>query len=318
MKELIEAALFCKNLELSITAIKENKESVRHWKKYQHSIISDYEINCLFSDQQAFGIAVICGLVSKNLEVIDIDEKNDPRQCLFRKFIASIEGYNPALLSRLVIATTRNAGYHLFYRCNEIGNNLVLARRSSTKEELAVNPDQKVRVLIETRGEGGYVIIHPTPGYRFIQHSLADIPVIPPDDRRRLLKIATSFNRYKETQLVKPKSSVYHAPEISPFNDYNARGDIIALLERHGWTVVKTTELKTYFRRPGNTDHETSGDFHHELGLFSVTSTSTDFIPFTGYRPYAVFAILECNGNFKLAAKRLLKAGYGIPYKKSF
>ncbi|GEP97676.1 hypothetical protein CCY01nite_39360 [Chitinophaga cymbidii] len=129
------------------------------------------------------------------------------------------------------------------------------------------------------------------------------------------MEIAKSFNTVATPSPSKKIASGHKIDRNSPFNDYNNRGDIIALLEKYGWRVVKTSSLKTYFRRPGYTEHETSGDFHHGLGLFSVFTTSTEFIPCTGYRPYAVYAILECGGNFKLAAKRLLEEGYGVPYK---
>ncbi len=36
-----------------------------------------------------------------------------------------------------------------------------------------------------------------------------------------------------------------------------------------------------------------------------------------GYSPCAVYAILECNGDFRLAARPFLAKGYGVPYKQS-
>ena len=82
--------------------------------------------------------------------------------------------------------------------------------------------------------------------------------------------------------------------------------------------VMRETPDKTVFRRPGLTDHDTSGDFHHRLNLFTVFTTSTDFIANKGYNPSAVYAILECNGDFSLAAKKLLQEGFGVPSKPGF
>ncbi len=73
---------------------------------------------------------------------------------------------------------------------------------------------------------------------------------------------------------------------------------------------------RTFLRRPGETDHDTSADFNHELCLFGVMTTSTVFKRKIGYRPCAVYAILECNGDFRLAARTLLAKGYGVPYKQ--
>jgi hypothetical protein len=47
------------------------------------------------------------------------------------------------------------------------------------------------------------------------------------------------------------------------------------------------------------------------MGLFSVFSTNTPFKVGKGYRPASVYAILECNGDLKAAARKLLDEGYG-------
>lgn len=315
MNNLLKTAQYYRCLGFSVIAVRPDKKSVFNWKQYQHVIISQRHLKIQFDHPLATGIAVICGTISENLEVIDMDEKNDPQRQLFRQFAQAIEEYNPQLLGRLTIAASRNNGYHFFYKCSEIGNSTILARRPSTDQELHHHPQQKVKVLIETKGNGGYVIVYPSPGYRFLQNGLHNIPNILPAEREKLIQIARGFNTIKSPSLSEPIPSIHAADPRSPFNDYNSRGNVIALLEKHGWLVIRSSSLKTHLRRPGDTEHETSGDFHHGLGLFSVFTSSTDFIRCTGYRPYAVYAILECGGNFKLAAKKLLKEGYGIPYK---
>jgi len=316
MNNLLQTAQQYRSMELSITAVNGNKKSLYTWRKYQHRLITQNEIATVFNHPAAIGIAIICGKISGNLEVIDLDQKNDLQQTLFEQFISEVNNYDPILLPQLVIASTKNAGYHFFYRCSKTGNHSVLAQRPCIWEELAANPKQKVKVLIEKMGDGSYIIVPPTPGYQFIQHDLNNIPLIQPFQRQLLLDIGKSFNQYYEPELLEKPASVSQTGEESPFNDYNNRGDIVQLLERHGWTVIRKTTIKTYFRRPGNTDHDTSGDYNHQLGLFGVFSTSTEFKLRTGYRPYAVYAILECDGNFQLAAKRLLAEGYGTPYSK--
>lgn len=318
MVELIKFAQYYKCLGYSVIAVGTNKESIHSWKRYQKNIINDYSLKEVFGRPEALGIAIVCGTVSANLEVIDLDERNNLDGSLLDQFIIKVNDYNAELFSRLTIASTKNNGYHFFYRCIEIGNNCHLARRPCSDIEIAGNPDQKVKVLIETKSEGGYVIVYPTPGYLFIQNDLENLPTISPSERIALLEIARSFNKYHQPKPVLNNTSCVFYGGESPFNDFNCRGDVIRLLERHGWKVVRTTSMKTYFKRPGDTDHKTSGDFHHGLGLFGVFTTSTVFIPRKGYRPSAVYAILECGGDFKLAAKRLLEEGYGIPYKNMF
>jgi hypothetical protein len=62
-----------------------------------------------------------------------------------------VEQLAPGLVARLVIVQTPKGGRHLYYRCATIAGN----------QKLAVSADRTV--LIETRGEGGYAIIPPSP-----------------------------------------------------------------------------------------------------------------------------------------------------------
>lgn len=54
-------------------------------------------------------------------------------------------------------------------------------------------------MLIETRGEGGYVVAAPSPGYQFIHGKPNACPLITTIERDTLLDIARSFNQYYES-----------------------------------------------------------------------------------------------------------------------
>jgi hypothetical protein len=103
---------------------------------------------------------------------------------------------------------------------------------------------------------------------------------------------------------------------VSPFDDYNERGDVVALLESHGWRTVKQKGPKIMLLRPGQTTSQTSGNYDQDKNWFSVFTTSTEFEPEKAYLPYAVFAVLECGKNFSDAAKKLLDLGYGVRKEK--
>ena len=320
MTDLLKAAFEYKQAGMSIVGITNNKRAFPwHWGKYQNEIISDEFLFRIFSNSNVMGIAIVCGNISGNLEVIDMDTKYDLSGTLFDRYCEQVYSNSPELYQKLPIAITKNKGYHFFYRCEEIGNYSALAKRLCTETEKLANPDEKIKVLIEIIAKGGYVVTHPTIGYSFIQHDLKKIPCISPSERLLLFTIARSFNEYYEPEPIIIHPRIHYYDPQSPFDDYNSRGDVLYalsdLLVRHGWIKVKTTSKRTYFRRPGNTDHDTSGDYNHQLGLFGVKSTNTDFQRDKGYKPHAVYAILECNGDFKLAAKRLLAEGYGVPYR---
>jgi hypothetical protein len=292
---------------LSIIVTDNNKRSLFPWKKYQEQIITEQELTNQLSHDKAAGLAIICGAISGGLEVIDVDLKNDLSGNLWERLTDAL--LDAGLMTKLKIGKTKSGGFHLYYRCEVVEGNQKLAMRPATKEELRANPQLKHVVTIETRGEAGYVVAAPTQGYEFVSGKLN---VLTADQRDCLLEICRSFNEVFETPPVqakdRPDSRQYG---LSPFDDYNKRGDVVGLLEKHGWTVVKRTDEKTVFKRPGNTDSKSSGDFNHRLNWFSVFTTNSCFQPNKAYLPYAVYAMLECGGDYKEAARRLLAEGYG-------
>ncbi len=279
------------------------------WKKYQDQIITIEEAEQGFDLPYARTISVVCGKSSGNLEVIDIDTKYDLTGTLFNSYLQDIADNDPALRDSLLIIQTRSGGYHMYYHCEKIEGNQKLAQRPASSEELQQNPNDKIRVLIETRGQGGYVVAPPSEGYKIIQGTA--IPTITPEQRDIIIELARSYN-----EVVEPPKREYTLSNTSkeffttPWDDYNMRGDIIGLLMKHGWKAVKQNATRTYFRRPGK-DKGISGDYHHQLRLFKSFTTSSEFEVGHAYTHYGVFKILECRGDAREAAKKLLSIGYG-------
>jgi len=242
--------------------------------------------------------------ISGGLEVIDIDTKYETYDLW-----AAIKEKIPAdIFNRLHIVSTRSGGKHLYYKCEEIEGNQKLAQRPPTKDEATATPHVKSYCIIETRGEAGYVVAPPSDGYKIIQKG---INVISVEDRTTLFEIMRSFNEIIEEQVVE----AFHRPTtkdygVSPFDDYNSRGDIGDVLANHGWSKVKETSERAFYLRPGS-KAEHSGTYNKSMGLFSVFSVNTPFVVQKGYKPSTVYAILEHNGDFKAAAKALLDLGYG-------
>lgn len=302
---LKQAALFYKAQGISAIAIGENKRSIYNWKEYQSRIPTDKEIDYQFKSTSVKGIATICGQVSGNLEVIDVDLKYDTTGTLWQRLQDEI---GQELLSKLYCVQTKSGGYHLYYRCEIIEGNLKLANRPANSAELADNPHIKQVVLIETRGEGGYVVAPPTDGYTRKNDFI--INVITSDEREQLFTACRSFDDI--TEIVKTEAKI-DIPNysLSPWEDYNNRADAIKLLEDSGWTVVRKSGDRTILKRPGQTDSKSSGDFHHGLNLFKVFTTSSEFEPGKGYKPFAIYAKLHHNNDFSAAARQLKNDGYG-------
>jgi replicative DNA helicase len=305
-KEIKEKAKEYLKAQLSVIPTKDKEPALGGWKQYQSERIKKEEVDILFSKSNVKGVGIVCGAISGNLEVIDVDTKHDKTGSLWDELRSLIEDNLPEIYKSLVIAQTKSGGYHIYYRCSSIAGNIPTLAR-------AINRDS----LIETRGEGGYVIAPPSPGYKYIQGEPSNIPTITPAQREILFSISKSFNELEE---VKPKVSTtsaytYSSTGLSPWEDYNQRGDIVALLESKGWKVVKQTGPRIYLLKPLSKESKTSGNYHTGLRVLRIFSTSTEFNPDKGYSPSQVFSLLECNGDYKLANRRLLELGYGEPYK---
>lgn len=294
---LLQSAKSYASKGLSVISTDNSKTSIFSWKIYQSNIATDQELEQMFNTPKARGIAVICGAVSGNLEVIDVDCKYGIR---WEDYEAKILDAHPKLYGRLKIIRTKSNGYHIYYRCEVIEGNQKLAERPATDDEKFINPNAKQFVLIETRGEAGYVIAPPTDGYHPLDTN--DIPIITIDERDLLLSIARSFTQLIENikQPVLPTSG----SNLTVWDDYNLRGDIIALMQKHGWSVVKEDADKYYLLRPGQTSSVTSAVIFKDKRIFYPHTTSTSFQN-KGYNPFAVYTHLECNGDYKKACKQL-------------
>ena len=291
-------------LGINTIAVNENKQAIFPWKRYQPEMITDADLTAQMNDYRAKGVAVICGAISGGLEVIDIDTKYETYP-LWDAIKAKI----PQLLyDKLHIVQTRSKGYHLYYRCEEIEGNQKLAQRPPTDTEVVNNPQIKSYCIIETRGEAGYVVAPPSDGYSIVQEGINYITI---DERTALFEIMVSFNEI----IIEVPIEAHNRPSskeygLSPFEDFNKRCDFVDLMERNGWKKVKNGGDRVYFLRPGGTS-EQSGNYHKGLGLFIVFSANTPFEVSKGYKPAAVYAILEHNGDFKAAARALLDLGFG-------
>jgi hypothetical protein len=308
-KELFKTACAFIKSGICVIATGRDKNALVSWKPYEERIITEEEAKAHFFHPMAVALAVVCGKASGNLEVIDIDTKYDLTGSLFEDYMQAIRDNKEDLHERLLIIKTRSGGYHLYYRCPVIASNIKLARRYTTEEEKK-NPRDPYRTLIETRGHAGYVVAPPSEGYSKYQGEA--IPEITPEERAILFELAKTFNQVIDPPVTNHTSRGYDPKEygLSPFEDYNNRGDLVGLLQGHGWAVVRETNEKVIFRRPEK-DAGTSGNYNKDKKWFSVFSTSTIFDDCKAYLPYAVYAVLECNGDFKLAAKKLLELGYG-------
>jgi hypothetical protein len=203
--------------------------------------------------------------------------------------------------SLFIVATIK--GYHVYFRSPACEGNKKLAASESGE------------VLIETRGEGGYVL---TPNqnedrYDVIYGSVQTIPTLTAGQRSVLLDTAREFNqKFREVC-----GSQEHLGKGRPGDDYNARMGWPDLLEADGWSLIGDRNGVTQWIRPGKSvgvsattgytgDSEDGPDL-----LYVFTSNAPPLEPDTAYSRFAYYAVVHCGGDYSVAARKLLADGFG-------
>lgn len=285
----------------------------RSWTPYQTTIIDK---GFLYSEMEKYdttAVAIVCGPVSGNLEVIDIDSKY--KEGISAELFTRIKDVLPELYAKIRVHKTPSGGYHILYRIEnppeEFPGNLKLAGRPATPEELKAKPKNKVYNFLETRGDKGYVLAPPSMDYgvRFDR----SIPVITWSERCDIINICQSFNEiivYKPT--VKPKKSEENYYDLTPWEDFNQRGDVVDVLQKAGWKVIGQKGNKyLYFTRPGK-DKGVSASLNLETRVLWSYTVSTELEEKKGYKPVDLLLLLEFNNDTKRCYRFLTGAGYGM------
>lgn len=250
------------------------------------------------------GVAVLGGKTSGNLEIMDFDAAE-----LFQPWCDLVSSIDSELIQKLPIVKTPK-GYHVYFRTPLCGPNQKLAKSE--------NVGGKFETLIETRGQGGYVIAPPSPAavhasgvlYRTQQGSITAVPVITDDEHEILFSCARSFNR----DVVKEVEDVKQAPsgEGRPGDDFRARASWREVLAPHGWEEVRCVGDTIHWRRPGKKDRGISATTGFCSDMFySFSSNSAPFEAGRAYNKFSVYAHLAHGSDFSKAASALRKAGYG-------
>jgi putative DNA primase/helicase len=242
----------------------------KHWQQARPSAEKLQE---LFSKSRRSGISFICGKVSGNLELIDFDDRETYEA--FTQAAAAL-GLDE-LVERVeagYLEETPSGGIHWFTRCAQIAGNTKLARRPKRPEEMK-DPSDKVKVLIETRGESGQAVVAPSNGrvhpsgrpYRLLRGGAATIATITPEERAELWKLARSFDQMPKPAFPEPLVQATATAE-RPGDDFNERANWTEILQPHGWTPVYHQGDKTLWRRPGTESHWSASTNYNDSDLF--------------------------------------------------
>ena len=285
---------------------------------------TEEELSKWFPSGQRAGLGVLCGPISGGLTVMDFDDPD-----VFGPWSEIVERQAPGLAAKLVrVHTPRrspagNPGVHL--AAQVVGDPI-------KHEDLArgIRPDEdgaaKRKALIEIRGDGNYVVVPPTAGdchksgrpwaYAEGSPTLANVPTITRAEWEILADVARSLDEIPKEVRAPATPKNRRDGVRRPGDDFAARGDVPELLREAGAEMEYSRGEVQYWRRPGKESgiSATLGFHKTEAGAPCLHVFSSSWDPFQAgrsYDPFAVYAFLKCNGDFKEAARDLASHGFG-------
>lgn len=300
--------------------IEENGKTKGTWTPFKERLATDEELHRWFKVGNALPAIVggnVSGYYSGQLCQMDFDDHKQ-LGCVFDEWWELVrKEFDGYFCELLVIHKTPGNGYHVRWR---VESPLILAS-TDIAARWVVDPKtggigEEVDTIIEVRAEGQYALCPPSPGYELIQGSLLEIPMISYESHQRLVTIAEMFHTAIQNPLPEPELQTKKSRKsdgLSPGDDFNERGDYEKILVKHGWMLVHSNGDKAYWKHP-TTEHATSATWNCMPGLpnrFYCFSPNTPFTKKKPYHKFAIYAVLECDGDFTLAAKQLAEQGYG-------
>jgi hypothetical protein len=294
------------------------RPAIASWKQYQETMPTTSELMTWFAGAE--GVGVICGKVSGNLEMLELEGRAVADKIhLDLKEMANNAGLSDVWdrINNGYVEMTPSGGIHWLYRIQGIvPGNTKLARRPGE--------NGNIDVLAETRGEGGFVIVAPSGGtchpsggsWKMLVGSATTIPTLTVAERDQLHKLFETFDSVPKVEFVTEELAA-KGGNLTPGDDYNSKVTWDQILEPLGWKKLYTNKSGvTSWRRPGKSEGISATTNHAGNDKFFVFSTSTQFESERSLSKFAVFTIVEHQGNFSEAAKVLRGQGYGEQKKE--
>ncbi|MEX3610051.1 phage/plasmid primase, P4 family [Rothia sp. LK2588] len=298
------------------------------WKHYQTNPNTTQEINTWFGNGNPhnYGLAIITGRVSGNLEMAEIEGKAIHRLPEIAA-LAEDTGLG-ALWARLTTAWTEQSpsgGIHWIYKVDptiKLPGNTKLARKHNP------NATPKWEVLTETRAEGGYFVTAPTTGdhhetgrpWTRLTGGPDTITTLTNEEREAFHALLASIGDEEPEPEQHPTLNIPTTgghdwtDGAKPGEDFELRTTWDEIIGAHGWTRSHTAGHTTYWVRPGKKPGQgfsaTTGRDPQRDRLY-VFTTSTEFEPETPYTKFGAYALLNHGGDYSAAARALAKDGYG-------
>ncbi len=202
-----------------------------------------------------------------------------------------------------MIYKTVNNGYHIIYRCKEIGGNEKIAKLKGMKE-----------AIIETRGKGGYCFIYDKQVSKLDYYDIQEVSI---NDRDVLLSCSKFYNYIEETIKHEPtpkQAKEFHEVEVKCWDDFNKNENMIDLISDE-FSIVRNLSDKYIIKRHG-AESAHSGYVYKNSNCMYLFTTGTRYKNEVLLTPFAVYTFKYHNGDFSESAKDIYNKGFGSRYVK--
>lgn len=337
---LRDAAAELHSVGLSVLPVKADgtkAPDVRSWTPYKVNRSTPEEHDRWFNDGTRTGIGVVYGAVSGNVEMIEF-EGRAIAEGLLKEVTEIMEASGLGDIWQAIVTgwvtQSPTGGRHYRVRIDgaPVSGNTKLAARLAHEDEYTAQERQRVaekpgtkivRVLIETRGEGGYGVVEPSHGtvhatgnpYVRIAGSPADIPVVDADIMgavHDILRMVDAIPKQETTKSAPRDLRPLPDGGLRPGEDYEAKTDWADILQPEGWTFVYQHGSTRYWRRPGKERGVSATTGHNsDRDRLYVFTTGTEFMAEVPYNKFGAYALLHHGSDFKQAASALRNQGFG-------
>ena len=327
-----------------------NKRPLGAWESYQEKMATGETVAKWFgndSNYNAFGI--ICGKISGSLYCFDFDNHLGNANQIFSNWRALINSCFAGLAEKTVIEKSINGGFHVYFRCPTIAELPKEERPGNKKLASMKAPDGRMEAIIETRGEGGFVVCSPTDGYTLQRGSFDQIASISKEQFDAIIELSKTFDeRMKNEEAREFRSQNAELREVrelrskneecrskneevragddafESYKDADVHGE---LLQQLGWQYLYTQEGIEYWKRPGKRETTVGGTWGATKSKRSFDCFSSNAEPMENGQSYSNIDLRmfveglnpKKKEDLRKAGKMLRSEGYGKPttdYKK--
>ena len=281
------------------------------WREFSDRLPTTAELSQWFGNGRQVGIGIPGGPASGNLIVFDFEARLP-----FDRWCTNLTAAERIALAGSPVVYTPSGGLHIYLRTTEPVKGCKFAR------------DAAGRCLIETRGDGHFVVAPGSPAcchktgrpYQLVRNGWIGGPLVAPLDLEIVHALSAhaaelnEYNRPKVREVVGERHTDVAGDR--PGDNFNNRVAWADILEPKGWRIFRSSATVSYWTRPGKDGGISAstgfcrGPSGRDL-LYVFSSSAVPFEAEVSYSRFAAYVLLNHGGDFCAATRALGVAGYG-------